>query len=319
MANFLLTFYGGSMPETQEEGAKVMAAWTDLVRRARRLADRRRQSDLVVEGDLARRLGDGRAVRPDRATRSSRPTASTQPSRPPRVARSWPAGQHWSFRRRSRPCSAMAQVRVGDDRGGYAAPRDPAGETHTATFLMTDIAGSTRLWEEQRDAMVLALAAHDALLRAAVEEAGGTVFKTTGDGLLAAFERPGAAVRAAARRAARPRRTTPGPPRRRSWSGWRSTPATPSFATTTTSGRRSTAWPGCSRSATADRSSSRRRPRRWSPTTCRRARRCSTGASTTSRTSPAPSTSTSSAPPAWSPTSRRSAPVPPRRPTCRST
>ncbi len=72
-----------------------------------------------------------------------------------------------------------------------------SGETHTATFLMTDIAGSTRLWEEQRDAMVLALAAHDALLRAAVEEAGGTVFKTTGDGLLAAFERPGAALRAA--------------------------------------------------------------------------------------------------------------------------
>ena len=73
-----------------------------------------------------------------------------------------------------------------------------SGETHTATFLMTDIAGSTRLWEEQRDAMVHALAAHDALLREAVEEAGGTVFKTTGDGLLAAFERPGAALRAAA-------------------------------------------------------------------------------------------------------------------------
>jgi hypothetical protein len=28
MANFLLTFYGGSTPESQEEGAKVMAAWT---------------------------------------------------------------------------------------------------------------------------------------------------------------------------------------------------------------------------------------------------------------------------------------------------
>ncbi len=71
------------------------------------------------------------------------------------------------------------------------------GETHTATFLMTDIAGSTRLWEEQRDAMVLALAQHDDLLRAAVDEAGGAVVKTTGDGLLAVFERPGAAARAA--------------------------------------------------------------------------------------------------------------------------
>jgi hypothetical protein len=29
MANFLLTFHGGSMPESQEEGAKVMQAWTE--------------------------------------------------------------------------------------------------------------------------------------------------------------------------------------------------------------------------------------------------------------------------------------------------
>ena len=29
MANYLLVFHGGSMPETQEEGAKIMQAWTD--------------------------------------------------------------------------------------------------------------------------------------------------------------------------------------------------------------------------------------------------------------------------------------------------
>jgi len=29
MANYLLLFHGGSMPETPEEGAKVMQAWTD--------------------------------------------------------------------------------------------------------------------------------------------------------------------------------------------------------------------------------------------------------------------------------------------------
>jgi hypothetical protein len=29
MANFLLTFHGGSMPETPEEGAAVMQAWND--------------------------------------------------------------------------------------------------------------------------------------------------------------------------------------------------------------------------------------------------------------------------------------------------
>ena len=68
----------------------------------------------------------------------------------------------------------------------------------TATFLLTDIEGSTRLWQEHRAAMATALEAHDALLRAAVEEAGGTVVKTTGDGLLAAFDRPEAALAAAA-------------------------------------------------------------------------------------------------------------------------
>jgi hypothetical protein len=29
MANYLLTYYGGGMPETPEEGARVMKAWTD--------------------------------------------------------------------------------------------------------------------------------------------------------------------------------------------------------------------------------------------------------------------------------------------------
>ena len=67
----------------------------------------------------------------------------------------------------------------------------------TATFLLTDIEGSTRLWEEQRAAMNVALEAHDVLLRAAVEQAGGTVVKTTGDGVLAAFDRPEAGLIAA--------------------------------------------------------------------------------------------------------------------------
>jgi predicted ATPase/class 3 adenylate cyclase len=62
---------------------------------------------------------------------------------------------------------------------------------------MTDIEGSTRLWEEHPDEMAPALAAHDALLRAAVEDNGGTVIKTTGDGLLARFDDPMAALTAA--------------------------------------------------------------------------------------------------------------------------
>lgn len=62
---------------------------------------------------------------------------------------------------------------------------------------MTDIEGSTRLWEEHGDVMGAALAIHDRILRDAVETAGGKIVKTTGDGMLAAFDGPVAAIRAA--------------------------------------------------------------------------------------------------------------------------
>jgi predicted ATPase/class 3 adenylate cyclase len=59
--------------------------------------------------------------------------------------------------------------------------------TGTVTFLFTDIEGSTRLWEQQPEAMATALARHDALLREVIAAQGGTVFKMVGDGLHAAF------------------------------------------------------------------------------------------------------------------------------------
>jgi predicted ATPase/class 3 adenylate cyclase len=80
------------------------------------------------------------------------------------------------------------------------APAWPAagiGAATLSTFLITDIEGSTRLWEEHAQAMASALARHDALLRSAVEGRGGAVIKTTGDGLLAVFGDPEAAVLAA--------------------------------------------------------------------------------------------------------------------------
>ena len=57
----------------------------------------------------------------------------------------------------------------------------------TVTFLFTDIEGSTRLWDEYPEEMQVALAAHDAILRGAVETGGGHVVKTTGDGIHAVF------------------------------------------------------------------------------------------------------------------------------------
>jgi class 3 adenylate cyclase len=59
--------------------------------------------------------------------------------------------------------------------------------TGTLTFLFTDIEGSTRLWENDAPAMQAALARHDELLRWAMEEHGGYVFKTVGDAFCAAF------------------------------------------------------------------------------------------------------------------------------------
>ncbi|MGA9359595.1 MAG: adenylate/guanylate cyclase domain-containing protein, partial [Mycobacterium sp.] len=65
------------------------------------------------------------------------------------------------------------------------------------TFLFTDVEGSTRRWEADADAMRAALAAHDQVLRKAIEAHGGWLFKHTGDGVCAAFASPRSAVDAA--------------------------------------------------------------------------------------------------------------------------
>jgi predicted ATPase/class 3 adenylate cyclase/Flp pilus assembly protein TadD len=68
----------------------------------------------------------------------------------------------------------------------------------TVTFLFTDIEGSTRLWEQQPEAMRHALARHDALLREIIEaKCGGRVFKTVGDSFYAVFATAQAAAAAA--------------------------------------------------------------------------------------------------------------------------
>ena len=62
-----------------------------------------------------------------------------------------------------------------------------AAPSGVATFLFTDVEGSTRRWEADADAMRIALAAHDEVLRSAIEAHGGWLFKHTGDGVCAAF------------------------------------------------------------------------------------------------------------------------------------
>jgi class 3 adenylate cyclase len=73
-----------------------------------------------------------------------------------------------------------------------AAP--PSG---VVTFLFTDVEGSTRRWEADAEGMRAALAAHDQVLRLAIEVHGGWLFKHTGDGVCAAFASPRSAVDAA--------------------------------------------------------------------------------------------------------------------------
>jgi class 3 adenylate cyclase len=65
------------------------------------------------------------------------------------------------------------------------------------TFLFTDIEGSTRRWGADADGMRVALAAHDKVLRSAIEEHDGFLFSHTGDGVAAAFASPVSAVDAA--------------------------------------------------------------------------------------------------------------------------
>ena len=57
----------------------------------------------------------------------------------------------------------------------------------TVTFVFTDVEGSTSLWQENPRAMAAALARHDDIVRAAVEDHHGCVFSTAGDAFAAAF------------------------------------------------------------------------------------------------------------------------------------
>ncbi|MGA7468301.1 ATP-binding protein, partial [Mycobacterium sp.] len=72
-----------------------------------------------------------------------------------------------------------------------------AAPSGVVTFLFTDVEGSTRRWEADADEMRIALAAHDEVVRGAIEAHGGWLFKHTGNGVRAVFASPRSAVDAA--------------------------------------------------------------------------------------------------------------------------
>jgi class 3 adenylate cyclase len=57
-------------------------------------------------------------------------------------------------------------------------PHPPSG---TVSFVFTDIEGSVTLWDRQPEAMRLALARHNAVLREVIGAHSGFIFKTIGD------------------------------------------------------------------------------------------------------------------------------------------
>jgi hypothetical protein len=74
--------------------------------------------------------------------------------------------------------SPMSGQRATVSPAGHRAPGTGHGSAATVTLLFTDIAGSTRLWEEDPERMRQALVRHDALLRDGIETHRGKVFKT---------------------------------------------------------------------------------------------------------------------------------------------
>ena len=74
--------------------------------------------------------------------------------------------------------------------------RQGALPSGAVTFVFTDIEGSTTRWDRDRAAMQDAVRRHDALMRTAIVDHNGHVFKTVGDAFCSAFARPEDAVAA---------------------------------------------------------------------------------------------------------------------------
>ncbi|WP_024510507.1 adenylate/guanylate cyclase domain-containing protein [Bradyrhizobium sp. ARR65] len=78
-----------------------------------------------------------------------------------------------------------------------APSTDSSCDSRERTILTTDIAGSTALLRRFPNDMLAAMDLHDQILHAAIRRHAGDPFRSTGDGVLAAFDRPLDAVLAA--------------------------------------------------------------------------------------------------------------------------
>lgn len=92
------------------------------------------------------------------------------------------------------PTVSVVQPHAEDKARAGSPATLPSG---TVTFLLTDIEGSSQLWEQHEDAMPATFASHHTMLSDAIGAHGGVIFKTTGDGIRAVFASARAALAAA--------------------------------------------------------------------------------------------------------------------------
>jgi class 3 adenylate cyclase len=87
-----------------------------------------------------------------------------------------------------------------NDAGAAILPATGERDTAVRSVMFTDIVGSTEMAQRLGDDIAFELVeTHDAIVRAAVAENRGRVIKHTGDGIMAVFVSPVAAVKAACR------------------------------------------------------------------------------------------------------------------------
>ena len=163
---------------------------------------------------------------------------------------------------------ADATISIGASRPSPAGPGEPDGAelpAGTLTFLLTDIEGSTRLWETEPEAMEVALQRHDRLLAEVIEGHGGAVVTSRGEGdsFFAVFHSAVSAVEAAGMCQLR-LGVKCGLPVSRCGCGWGCIPGRCGCAAAIISTtRRSTVVPGCGPPAMAGRCCSPRRRATW--------------------------------------------------------
>ena len=94
-------------------------------------------------------------------------------------------------------CIAVLDYRLPPDGHGHAVMADPEGSRKLEAILAADVAGYSRLMQDDDEATVATLEAYRAVFREKIQAHRGRVVDMAGDSVLAVFEAATGAVRAA--------------------------------------------------------------------------------------------------------------------------